>query len=119
MTTYEFIVKNRVKPVSSAKPVALESRPTTNDRIMLHRSSDQSQGFHDGSPEDPKLTKPVTPEKQISFTGHSTPNIQEEIDSLNGADFQKAQRIDQIPKDTIIKHKPRRSGTGSELRSPR
>lgn len=117
MSTYEFIVKNRVKPVSKAKTTHADNRPMTNDRLMVQRFSEQSQGFQSGPPEVPKLVFPVSPEKEGNLSGNTIPKRFDELDSLNSIEFQKSQRLEGSSKEAIIKTRHRRSG--AELRSPR
>lgn len=131
ITTYEFITRHRVKPISkSAIPASISStKPSTDERYHFEQHVElPSQNIHSHrsrdheDPDPPRLSSPT--HNTLGNTGFSALKNESELALFQSGlvgDLPMPQRQDSsannINKETIVRPKPRRSG--GELKTPR
>jgi hypothetical protein len=121
MTTYEFIIRNKIKPIAKKQSQVSDTRPGTGNMADPNALNEQSAAsVHDGRSEALRLMEPLeNPEKngEIGFSASKKALDTDPLEEKREVDTQNFQQIDSTPKEQIIKPKPRRSG--AELKPPR
>lgn len=113
MTTYEFITKNKVNPVLTKQPLAENKPPPVdeaiNPQVVHERSTASLQGRQT---EGVRLMEPLEGHGDRRGTELSTGSKKTHSEEGIGNDEfhqQPTQRVETLPKEMIIKHKPRKS----------
>lgn len=125
ITTYEFITRHKIKPVSkSSIPGSIShTKPSTDDRFNLDQADlpfQNNESQRDRAPEEASIPRLTTPrQNSIGLTTFSKMKNESEIDLIkNDAEIQSQLRQDSNNnKENIVKPKPRRSGL--EMKTPR
>lgn len=122
MTTYEFIVRNRVKPAKKLQH-SNESRPAHEMDANLEPSHHKSAAsLHDGKSEGARFLEPFMSQENLGYTGTSPQNKedkQQQQEIKKDAESKIPSVFESSPKEMMLKSNPRRSGAARELKLPR